>query len=101
MAQVIWTKLALADLDSIHDYIAKESPFYAQKTIEELLGRVEILSSYPEAGRQVPEYMRKDVREIIEGNYRLFYKISKKEIFIIRVHHAARNIKGRRKRASL
>ena len=97
MAQIIWTILALEDLESIHDFIAKESPFYAQKTIEQFFSRVEILSDFPEIGRQVPEYMKKEIREIIEGNYRLFYKISKKGIFIIRVHHSARNIKGRKK----
>ena len=37
MAEITWSKLALDDLDSIHDYIAKESPFHAQKTIEEFI----------------------------------------------------------------
>ena len=101
MAQVVWTKLAFADLDAIYDYIAKESPFYAQKTVEGLISRVEFLTSFPEAGRQVPEYMRKEIREVIEGNYRIFYKLGKEDVFIIRVHHAARNIKGRRKRTIL
>ena len=101
MAQVIWSKLALSDLDNIHDFIAKESPYYAQKTIEQLFSRVEILETYPESGRQVPEFIRKDIRELIEGNYRLFYKIGKNAIYIIRAHHAARNIRGRRKRTSL
>jgi plasmid stabilization system protein ParE len=45
MAQVIWSKLALSDLDNIHDFIAKESPYYAQKTLEQLLSRVEILET--------------------------------------------------------
>jgi plasmid stabilization system protein ParE len=101
MAQIIWTKLAFADLDAIYDYIAKESPFYAQKTVEGLLSSVEFLSSFPEAGRQVPECMRKEIREVIEGNYRIFYKVGKKDVYIIRVHHAARNIKGRRRRTNL
>jgi addiction module RelE/StbE family toxin len=96
MAKIIWTKLALADLDSIYDFIAKESPFYAQKTIEQFLSRVEMLSEFPEIGRQVPEYMKKEIREIIEGNYRLFYKVGKKGVYIIRVHHSARRIKGRK-----
>jgi len=96
MAKIIWTKVALADLDSIYDFIAKESPFYAQKTIEQFLSRVEILSEFPEIGRVVPEYTKKEVREIIEGNYRLFYKVEKKGVYIIRVHHSARRIKGRK-----
>ena len=93
MAKIIWSKYALEDLDSIHDFIARESPFYAQRTIEEFFARVEVLSLYPEIGREVPEFVRADVRELIEGNYRIFYKIRKRSIFIIRVHHAAKNIR--------
>ena len=68
MAQIIWSKLALADLDNIHDFIAKESPFYAEKTVEEFFIRVEVLAKYPDIGREVPEYVHKDIRELIEGN---------------------------------
>jgi addiction module RelE/StbE family toxin len=92
MAEIVWSKLALSDLDNIHDYIAKDSPFYAQKTIQEFIDRVAVLADHPEIGREVPEYMHKDIRELIEGNYRIFYKIQKKTISIIRVHHSARNL---------
>jgi hypothetical protein len=37
MEQVIWSKLALNDIDIIHNYIAQESPYYARKTIEGFL----------------------------------------------------------------
>lgn len=77
MAEIKWSKLALGDLNSIHDYIAKDSPFYSQKTIEAFFERVFILSKYPEIGREVPEYVRIDIRELIEGNYRVFYRINK------------------------
>lgn len=92
MAEIKWSKLALDDLNSIHDYIAKDSPFYAQKTIEDFFERVFILSKYPEIGQEVPEYVRKDIRELIEGNYRIFYRIKKNGISVVRVHHAARNL---------
>ena len=101
MSEITWSKLALDDLDSIHDYIAKESPFYAQKTIEEFIERVSVLATHPEIGLEVPEYVRKDVRELNEGNYRIFYKINKNNISIIRVHHAARNITRRKRGTSL
>jgi toxin ParE1/3/4 len=70
----------LSDLDNIHDYIARDSPFYAQKTIQEFFDRVSVLADYPEIGREVPEYMLKDIRELIEGNYRIFYKVQKNTI---------------------
>lgn len=96
MAQIIWSKLAISDIEAIHDYIAGDSVFYAQKTIESFFSRVEVLETFPEIGRIVPEYTRKDIRELIEGNYRIFYKISMKAISIIRVHHSSRKIRVRR-----
>ena len=92
MAQIVWSKLAQADLENIHEYIARDSPYFAQKTIEEFFIAVTVLLKYPEVGREVPEFLRKDTREIIQGNYRFFYKFRRKNIFIIRVHHSAQNI---------
>jgi toxin ParE1/3/4 len=101
MVEITWSKLALDDLDSIHDYIAKDSLVYAQKTIQDFIERVSVLAVYPEIGREVPEFVRKDIRELVEGNYRIFYKINKSNISIIRVHHAARNITRRKRGTSL
>ena len=99
MEEIIWSKLALIDLDRIHDFIALDSPFYARKTVEQILKRVEILRRYPESGRTVPEYKRKDIRELIEGNYRLFYRIRKQKISIVRIHHSAQIIRNKRRLA--
>jgi toxin ParE1/3/4 len=98
MAQVIWTELAFNDLEVIHDFIARESIVYAQSTVEGLFQRVEVLESFPQSGRTVPEYSRKDIRELIEGNYRIFYKIRLNKVFILRIHHSARNIVIKRTR---
>jgi len=97
MEEIIWSKLALADLDRIHDFIALDSQFYARKTVEQIFKRVEILKFYPESGRTVPEYKRKIIRELIEGNYRIFYKIKKQTISIVRIHHSARVIRIKRR----
>lgn len=94
MAQVIWSKLAIKDVENIHTFIAKDSPFYAQQTVERFFARVKSLSKFPELGRQVPEYMRKDIRELIEGNYRIFYKVGVKDISIARVHQEKSELSG-------
>ncbi len=44
MAEIIWTKIALKDAEEIHDYIAKDSIYYAQKTIENFFERIRILN---------------------------------------------------------
>lgn len=93
MVKIIWTQLAIADLKNIHQYISAESKVYANRTIEKLIARVNLLERFPESGRMVPEFGQKSIRELIEGNYRLVYKIHPDHIGIARVHHTARSLK--------
>jgi len=62
--------------------------FYADRFTDNLVSRVDQLIDYPNSGRVVPEKEDSSIRELIEGNYRIFYKIN-----ILRIHHASRNIK--------
>lgn len=93
MVNVVWTDLAIEDLRSIHDFIAKDSKLYADKFIEKLVSRADQLQHYPQSGRVVPEFGKDDIRELIEGNYRIIFKVSEEHIGIVRVHHSARLLK--------
>jgi toxin ParE1/3/4 len=93
MAKVSWTTLALEDLKEIHSYISKDSKFYADRFTAKLIQRVDVLIAFPLSGRIVPEKDDESIRELIEGNYRIFYKLESAEVlFIIRIHHAAMKI---------
>ncbi|MBK7309461.1 MAG: type II toxin-antitoxin system RelE/ParE family toxin [Sphingobacteriaceae bacterium] len=48
---------------------------------------------FPQSGRMVPEKNLAEIRELIEGNYRIFYRLGKGKITILRIHNAARKIK--------
>jgi toxin ParE1/3/4 len=48
------------------------------------------LSDSPERGRRVPESQRLDVRELIFGNYRVFYQVTPDTVRILDVIHGAR-----------
>jgi plasmid stabilization system protein ParE len=42
-------------------------------------------------GRMVPEFSQKSIRELIEGNYRIIYRIkNKNQVDILRIYHVAR-----------
>lgn len=93
MAEIIWTRLALHDLKYIHEYISEDSKYYADRFILKLVSRVDVLELFPLSGRIVPEKEDPTIRELIEGNYRIFYKIEKGDrIFILRIHHGAKSI---------
>lgn len=94
MVNVTWTEFALEDLRSIHAYILQDSKVYADRFIEKIISRVEQLEAHPQSGRIVPEFQVDTLRELIEGNYRIIYKINSDLIGIVRVHHSARQLKG-------
>ena len=93
MAQVNWTKKSLKDLKAINDYISLDSTFYAARFISKIIKRVDQLLEFPESGRIVPEKATPEIRELIEGNYRIFYRLRKGNVTILRIHNAARKIK--------
>jgi len=93
MAQINWTKRSLKDLRAINDYISLDSTFYAARFVSKLIKRVDQLIEFPESGRMVPEKNVPEIRELIEGNYRIFYRLQKGKITILRLHNAARKIK--------
>lgn len=91
MVEVKWTKRALQDLEEIAEYIAKDSPFYAELTIQKLFAKPSILKKFPQIGREVPEFEIKSIRELISGNYRIIYRIvNSRKIDILSVFHTAR-----------
>ena len=96
MVKILWTELAIDDLKNIHDYISKESNVYASNTIEKLVSRVDQIEQFPESGRIVPEYGKRSLRELIQGSYRIIYKVNRQYIGIIRIHHSARLLKIRK-----
>lgn len=93
MAKISWTKWSLKDLRLIYDYISIDSPFYAERFISKIISRVDQLENMPLSGRIVTEKDDPSIRELIEGNYRIFYKVNKTNISILRIHNSAREIK--------
>ena len=66
MGEITWSDIARENLRDIYDYIAKDSVRYAQKEILKIDKRVKVLQTFPESGKIVPEYGKKNRRELIE-----------------------------------
>ena len=85
--KIIWSPLAVDRSSEIADYIAQDKPSAAEKWINTVFSKVEQLKSSPEIGRIVPELNNAQFREIIYGNYRIIYRIGKKQISILTIRH--------------
>jgi len=88
---VRWTKPAKLDLKQIHDYIARDSRYYAERVSLEIVEKSEILNSFPDAGRIVPEIGNPNIRELFLYSYRLIYEIFPDKIEILALIHGKRN----------
>lgn len=73
--KVIWSPLALEKLEATAKFIALDKPSAADKWVNDVFDRTDLLSSQPELGREVPELLGSSYREVIFGRYRIIYKI--------------------------
>ena len=81
--QVLMSNEAHQDIDSIFEYISRDSIKYANETSENIYSRIYELENAPYLGRYVPELSDKHFRELIYKSYRTFFfiiKTSKKKI---------------------
>lgn len=78
------------DVDAIREFIAKDSPQYAEIFVKGVFGAVERVGKFPSSGRIVPEFGNAKVREIFFGSYRIIYRVKAKEVEILTVYHGAR-----------
>ena len=57
-----WSDIAEADLDDIHDHIARDVPYYAELFVDRLIEATDKLEDHPRIGRRVPEADDRDDR---------------------------------------
>ena len=88
---VKWSKPAKLDLTQIHDYIARDSKFYAKKVSIEIVEKSEILNSFPEIGRIVPEIEDLNIKELLIYSYRLIYEVFPNKVDVLALIHSKRN----------
>lgn len=88
--RVTWSPEAVEDLESIAEYIERDSSFYAQSVISKILEASRNIKEFPLIGRVVPELGNENIRERFIYSYRLVYKMEKRKILIIAVIHGKR-----------
>lgn len=96
MVQVKWLISAKNDLKEIYDYISLDSPKYARLQIEKIKNSTAILKTQTYSGKINDEFQHPSIREFVEGNFRIIYRIVfSSEVHILMIHHSARNLRMR------
>jgi plasmid stabilization system protein ParE len=87
-----WTPNAVGQLADIYEYIARDSQRYAARMVDRITARSRQLLKFPASGQVVPEYARPDIREVLEGPYRLIYRVDPDAVVVLAVIHGARQL---------
>ena len=90
MSRIVWTLQAVEDVEAIRDYIARDSPRYGKLVAERIVASVERLAEFPESGRVVPELQQESLREVLNGSYRIVYRLAGSDVQVLTVFHGFR-----------
>ncbi|HOT46747.1 MAG TPA: type II toxin-antitoxin system RelE/ParE family toxin [Spirochaetota bacterium] len=91
---VTWTIAARKSLKKIHEYIATDSHYYANKLVASIIAKGESLDKFPQMGRIVPEFSDDSVREVYVSPYRILYQVSSNDVKILNVLHGKRDLEN-------
>lgn len=92
---VTWSETAEKDLLAIIRYIADDSPSRAYEVFKGVRRKISGLRSFPERGRVVPELQEQGItqyHELIVGPWRIIYRISKKQVYVLSVLDSRRSV---------
>lgn len=92
--EIIWSPEAVEDLESIVDYIGKDSPGYAGNVVRKIIDIAKEAALFPEAGRIVPEISESFIRERFVYSYRVIYRIDTEGITILAILHGRRLVES-------
>ncbi len=90
--RVIWSPLSIDRITEIARYISEEDRIAAVDLVNHLFSRVDQLGNYPESGQTVPELNRTDIRQLVDGSYRIIYRVGTDNISILTVRHHRQNL---------
>ncbi len=96
--KIVWSPEAIEDLQSIAEYIQRDSEFYARAVVIKILDVSRSIKDFPLIGRIVPELENESIRERFVYSYRLVYQIKTQRILIVAVIHGKRLFENIRER---
>lgn len=82
-----WSSTAIEHLAAITRYVGRTSPVYAERMVDRILKRVAVLADFPDLGHVVADAPDQNVRELIEGPYRIIYLAQPTRVDILAIVH--------------
>lgn len=90
--KVVWSPTALEDVEAIASYISRDSVSYTSTVVGKIINSTRNLEKFPFAGRIVPEFGAKTIREVFAYSYRIIYRIENDTVTVAAVIHGRREL---------
>jgi toxin ParE1/3/4 len=88
-----WSAEARQELRAIRRFIARDSEFYADRTVARIIERAESILASPRRGHPVHEYPELPLKEIHEPPYRVIYEFSAEIVNVVTIVHFKQRLK--------
>jgi plasmid stabilization system protein ParE len=92
--KVAWSPEAIEDVESIAEYIGRDSDFYARAVATKIIEIGRSIERFPWVGRIVPELGDERIRERFVYSYRVIYQVQESRSLIVAVIHGKRLIES-------
>lgn len=92
---IVWTLKAIHQIEDICNFISHDSVSAAEKIKTEIINSVLQLKKYPESGQEEPllKSYHKKHRYLVQGHYKIIYRIQNDYIIINSVFDTRQNPK--------
>lgn len=94
MASVAWTPLARRDLQSVEDFIARDSPDQAVAFVEKLSAAALRLAEFPLLGKVIESLDLEEMRGLLFHDYRILYRVHGQTAVIHAIVHGSMDLDG-------
>lgn len=94
--RIIWTEVAIADVEGIVDYVAVHDSFVvAEKLYSRLEASIDSLVTSPRRGRIVPELRMEGLkmyRELLVSKYRILFRVRGRDVVLLGILDGRRDL---------
>jgi plasmid stabilization system protein ParE len=83
-----WTSRAHSDLVRLYEFVESANPAVAVRIVRHLVAGARRIPAHPRLGAQLQEFLPREVRKVIVGDYEIRYELADTDVFILRIFHA-------------
>lgn len=86
--RIEWTSKALGDLARLYEFLALLNQSAAARLVQSLTKAPNSLVNNPRMGEKLDEFLPREARRILVGQYEIRYEIQGDKLYILRVWHS-------------